>query len=609
MAVDSLPMQRCPVPMTEAAPAPRTRGRASIRPLLAPLASAGLLYLCHFPVAWGWLAWVAFVPLLSLVHSDRRARAIYWPAFLGGLACYVPMLQWFRVADPRMIAAWLVVALYCSLFWPFALLLLRLLDRRTRLPLVLTAPVVWTSLEYLRAHAGGGFSWYQVGYTQHTFLHIIQIADVTGVPGVSFLILAVNGFLAEVLLARPWWRTLTAAQPGTATRFGLLVRGLAILGVLLGVLAYGDWRLRQSVGSPGPRLALLQGNVPQQIRNDATASGMNAADYALYHYIHLADLAAHPDLPAPDLMVWPETSWPDTWFTVPRGTPPHYESENVSKCREMARTLNSWWKTSVLLGANTVVEDNGGTTSYNSAHLIGPDGIVADRYDKIHRVPLGEYVPLRDSLPFLKKLAPYDFDYSISEGQQYTNFHLVNRDGRSSTFGVVICYEDSVPEVVTPYGGGGSKPADFVLNISNDGWFDGTAEHDEHLAVCRFRAIENRRTMARAVNMGISAVIDSSGRILRPRQVPLPPLRPRERSPVNPADFAIWEIPDGAGELPLSEWHLYKKHAGVLIARIPVDDRTSLYTRLGDWVAGVSWFGLLAGCGLALFRPRPTGVA
>jgi apolipoprotein N-acyltransferase len=308
------------------------------------------------------------------------------------------------------------------------------------------------------------------------------------------------------------------------------------------------------------------------------------------------------------LMLWPETSWPDTWFTVPPGTPVQQESRNVQTCRELARNFTLRWKAPVLLGANTVVEGNGATTNYNSAHLIGPDGIVADRYDKIHRVPLGEYVPLRESLPFLKTLAPYDFDYSISEGQQHTHFHLVNHDGRSSTFGVVICYEDSVPELVTPYGGGATHAADFVLNISNDGWFDGTAEHDEHLAICRFRAVENRRAMARAVNMGISAVIDSNGRVLRPRQLPLPPLRPRESSGVNPADFALWEIPDDAGELPVSEWHLYKKHAGVLMARIPVDDRTSLYSRLGDWVAVVSWIVLLVGCGLALFRPRPTGV-
>ncbi len=179
-------------------------------PLLPPLASAGLLYLCHFPVAWCWLAWVAFEHLLSLVRSTRRPRAIYWPAFLGGLVCYVPLLQWFRVADDRMIFAWLFLAIYCALLWPVTLALLRLLDRRTRLPLVITAPAVWTALEYFRAHAGSGFSWYLLGYTQHNFLHIIQMADLTGVYGLSFLVMSVNALLAEVLLARGWWRTLTS---------------------------------------------------------------------------------------------------------------------------------------------------------------------------------------------------------------------------------------------------------------------------------------------------------------------------------------------------------------------------------------------------------------
>ncbi len=187
---------------------------------------------------------------------------------------------------------------------------------------------------------------------------------------------------------------------------------------------------------------------------------------------------------------------------------------------------------------------------------------------------------------------------------------MATREGRNYTFGAFICYEDTVPEVVRPYGGGDElPPADFLLNISNDGWFDGTAEHDEHLAICRFRAVENRRGVARAVNMGISAVIDGTGRVLRPQQVATPPLQPRQNSKVKPDDFAVWEIPDGAGELPTSEWRLYKKRAGVLLARIPLDTRTSLYARTGDWVAGLCWFVLLLGCGLAVFRPRPSGAA
>jgi apolipoprotein N-acyltransferase len=168
---------------------------------------------------------------------------------------------------------------------------------------------------------------------------------------------------------------------------------------------------------------------------------------------------------------------------------------------------------------------------------------------------------------------------------------LDSATGRRSTFGVLICYEDTDAEVARPYGGGDKQaPADFLLNISNDGWFDGTSEHDQHLAICRFRAVECRRAVVRSVNMGISAVIDGNGRVLQPRELPRPDPQ------VNP-EFHIWSVPmqrGGTGELAVSQWHEYKKVAGVLLATVPIDDRASLYARLGDWLPWSCWI-ILAG--------------
>src|SRR5262249_38797935 len=141
-------------------------------------------------------------------------------------------------------------------------------------------------------------------------------------------------------------------------------------------------------------------------------------------------------------------------------------------------------------------------------------GQAAGRYDKIHRVPWGEYVPLRDWLPFLNVFAPYDFDYSIAPGDGFPRFSLGKH-----RFGVVICYEDSDPSLARQYiGPEESESADFLINISNDGWFMGTSEHEEDLAICRFRAVECRRAVARSVNMGISALIDSNGRVRWPTE-------------------------------------------------------------------------------------------
>jgi apolipoprotein N-acyltransferase len=189
---------------------------------------------------------------------------------------------------------------------------------------------------------------------------------------------------------------------------------------------------------------------------------------------------------------------------------------------------------------------------YNSALLLQPNGREGPRYDKMHRVPFGEYVPLRDCLPWMNQFAPYDFDYSIVPGAEFTRFPLGDY-----TFGVVICYEDTDPYLARQYvRPNRDRPVDFLINISNDGWFNGTSEHEEHLAICRFRAIECRRAVARSVNMGISAVIDGNGRVCA---------------------------------LPAPTWAESKKTAAVLTANIPIDRRTSLYAAWGDWLPWTCW--------------------
>src|SRR5262249_17839266 len=141
---------------------------------------------------------------------------------------------------------------------------------------------------------------------------------------------------------------------------------------------------------------------------------------------------------------------------------------------------------SVLLGLNSTdlyTDRHPPRLRYNSALLIGPGGKKVGRYDKIHRVPFGEFVPLRDVLPFMDRFAPYDYDYSISPGREQTRLPV-----GAHHFGVLICYEDTDTELARGYVAPGEQRADFLVNISNDGWFDGTSEHEQHLAICRFRA-------------------------------------------------------------------------------------------------------------------------
>src|SRR5437870_12380847 len=156
-----LQVQPAPTPHAEPRMAPAVQRPALIWPRFLPAACSGaLLYACFFPLTWGWLAWVALAPLLCLVRAQGRARNIYCAAWLGGVIFFLPALYWVSVADYRMVYAWIALAMYCALYWVAAIFLLRRLDRSTTLPLVLTVPIVWTALEFLRSFLISGFAWY-----------------------------------------------------------------------------------------------------------------------------------------------------------------------------------------------------------------------------------------------------------------------------------------------------------------------------------------------------------------------------------------------------------------------------------------------------------------
>lgn len=574
--IDKAAPNQAPVPgdrVTPREPAPGREIPAQTRPLrlvLPALASGLLLWACYFPLAWSWLAWVALVPLLLLVRADSPSRGIYLAAWAAGLAFFVPALQWMRVADYRMYFTWAGLAVYCSLYFPAAAWLLRRLDRHTALPLVFTVPAVWTALEYVRGTFGTGFPWYFLGHTQHRLLPLIQVADLAGVYGVTFLAAAVNAALFDLLAGSAWARAFWNLRPRPGDGAGFRLLQATAVALALGVsLAYGIRRLDHAAFERGPTLALLQGNLDQRIRN-AAADGDEEGRCALRemgdHFGGLCDRAARD---RPDLVVWSETSFPGEWAGDVEGRP---EADVQAWADEIA-----WrWPATVLLGLNSTIQGDGRELRYNSALLVRPErdagrrvGRFVARYDKIHRIPFGEYVPFREWLPWMDRLAPYDFDYSIRVGERLTRFPL-----GPWRFGVLICFEDSDPPLARQYARATADgpPADFLVNISNDGWFDGSSEHEEHLAVCRFRAVECRRAVARAVNMGISAVIDGDGRVVA---------------------------------LPGPDWAGSKKVAAVLTAPVPLDRRTSLYAAWGDWLPAGCGVSLLAGLAWGL---RPGGV-
>ena len=224
--------------------------------------TGGLLWCCYFPLAWGWLAWIALTPLLTLVRAQGRSRRVYWSAYVGGVAFFVPVLQWMRVADYRMYATWLALAFYCAAYFPAAIYLIRLLERRTRLPLCLSTALVLTALEWLRSFLMTGFAWYFLGHTQHRVSSLIQIADLGGVYAISFLIAGVNGWLADVLHQLPalrdrfrWMEPRVGVEPnvGLIARWGLWAEGAVLAASIAFAVAYGMSRLEHAPFQAGPR--------------------------------------------------------------------------------------------------------------------------------------------------------------------------------------------------------------------------------------------------------------------------------------------------------------------------------------------------------------------
>ncbi|HYT91810.1 MAG TPA: apolipoprotein N-acyltransferase [Gemmataceae bacterium] len=587
---------------------------------LPALASAALLWSCYFPLAQGWLGWVALVPLLSLVRARASGWRLFCCAWLGGLAFFWPVLQWMRVADHRMYYTWAMLATYCSLYFPLAIWLLRRLDRGTGLPLILTVPIVWTGLEFVRSWLLTGFAWYYLGHTQHTFLQMIQIADIGGVYLISFVVAAVNAWLFEVLAGFSWYTAWLGLPPQpvetwTTILWRRFVQGTVVAGLIGGALTYGAYRLDEQPFTAGPRIALLQSNLDQRLRNAADVPGSDAQVDVGIHVENLSLDAKRLD-PRPDLIVWPETSYPELWWDIAPNVP---LQSVAADDRDAAVQSDAWmrkyatgdykltgpgWKgaikpppANILLGLNSrvVIEPGKPPVKYNSALLFYSNGMRGGRYDKIHRVPFGEYVPLRDWLPFMNAFAPYETDYSIRAGEHLTRLEL-----GKFRFGVLICFEDTDPFLARNYGRATSDgPAvDFLVNISNDGWFDGSSEHDEHLAIARFRAIEARRSLARAVNMGISAVIDGNGRILAPTLVG------HFKDPQGRVKANLWASNGAGAELPPSEWERFKKVAGVLTVIVPIDGRTSIYSLWGDWLPYSCWAMIAASLAWIAVRRR-----
>ena len=569
MSVSDRPQTRRPQSTVAAVTPAPTRAQ---RTWLAGPTSGVLLFFAFPPVERSFLVWVALVPLLSLVTSPSRPRTAYLSAWLGGLIFWVASLHWIMELHPAAWLAWMALALYQSVYWPLFLAAARLLVKRG-IPLVAAAPVAWVACEYVQAHALSGFPWFYLAHSQYKALSLIQVSDLAGAWGVSLLIVLVNAWILVVARA-----AITHAANPRAIPKAVLWPTLATVAALGATLVYGSFRLSEAKHfQTGPRVLLLQSNMRQEMKMSLSA------DDIIRMFANLIRAAFEGEAAGGvDLVVWPETSYPTGWVRIEQNAGvPALEAAGRALVPQMTlrdwldrraegrAELNAWsreLRCPMLVGLPTYTLTSAGGYKANGVAWIDGTGAEPAIYEKMHLVPFGEYIPFMDQMPWMKKLAPYDEDRvpKLRAGRAPVWF-----DHHNVRYAAAICFEDTLPHLVRRFyreAPDGKQP-DILVNMSNDGWFNGSAEHEMHLAIGVFRCVENRTPLIRSANMGYTAIVDGNGDIVRA---------------------------------------LRKKTEATLTHRVPLDPRQSVYSQFGDWLPQLCLIGI--GCAaVAAFIRRVRG--
>lgn len=451
--------------------------------LALAVVSAALLVF-SFPGFNVWIfAWVAFIPLFFALKDQKPLNA-FLISYLTGILFFLGTIYWLiHVSLPGMIIVAAYLALYFGIFGLIVSLVTR--DESNFTPVIYAA--IWVALEWARSYVFTGFGWALLGYSQSRNLPIIQIADITGVYGVSFLIVIFNtaAFLAIKNL-RDRQKSLTP-----------LVVAVVIM---ITVFGYGLLRINGTFTGEKLRVSVVQGNIPQdqkwdeRFKKDITEK---------YRYLTLLSAAEKPEL-----IVWPETSVPG--FIED-------DRELLDGVRDLAIAMD----TPLLIGSPRYEATKAGESYYNSAFLFLKDGSIARHYDKMHLVPFGEYVPLKELFFFVHRFAPRPIGDFVG-GKEFTvlrfpiersvkeeghNWKLVKRVG----FGCLICFEDIFPDLARSFV---KNNAGFLVNITNDAWFGKSSAAYQHAQASVFRAVENRVNVIRAANTGLSCFIDQKGRVV-----------------------------------------------------------------------------------------------
>ena len=432
------------------------------------------------------LAWVSLAPLLVAVTLAAHNGASRWHSFrlgyLSGLGYFCGTLYWLSLVmaeygNLSMVVAGLLafgLAAWLSVFVGVFAWLTGDAIRRHGVQGLWFAPCFWVATEWVRAWLGGNFPWVLLGSSQASALPVVQLASVTGVYGLSAMVVVVGVVIAILTLSR------NRAQRRTAA--------FAALGLVL-IPVWGAWRVeRNELLTQGVplRVGLLQGNVsPAEKQKPANIPVI------LDRYIALTREALGA---GSQLVLWPEASAP-------------FYFEHDANLAEPIRRLARESQTPVLVGTDQYEAPSspGSPAKYfNGAVLVGPDGRNLDSYQKIHLVPFGEFVPFKRLLFFVKPLVEAVADFT--HGSRPTVF-----DVEGTRFSVAICYEVIYSGLAREFVNTGAQ---LLTTITNDAWFGHTSAASQHFEQAGIRAVEQGRYLVRSANTGISGGFDPYGRVL-----------------------------------------------------------------------------------------------
>jgi len=355
--------------------------------------------------------------------------------------------------------------------------------RRLGIANLLTIPITWTALEWVRTYFPIGFPWNLLGYAAYRNIELIQFAEFTGVYGISALIIFFN-VVAYVVIFQVHPRRVQTAGLGTLTAAMALA------------LIFGAWRIHQlSTAAPqgSLKVAMVQGDIPQSLKWDPKFLGTSFEVYRAQ-----SEAAAQRGA---DLIVWPEAA--ATFFFQPEDRYPAQFANDAAYRRrllELAARIGE----PILFGAPALgVEDNR-VGFYNRAYLVSSNGKVEGWYDKIQLVPFGEYVPLRKLLGGLVNRVVVGFG-DMFAGREQTLFEV-----HGAKLAVLICYESVFPNLTRT---AVQQGANILMNITNDAWYGKSSAPYQMLAMAAMRSVETKAPVVRVANTGISAVIQSDGTI------------------------------------------------------------------------------------------------